>query len=139
RRPGDVGGGACIRRLVFDPILADAAAENGAEVLMATKVTGLLQERGRVCGVRVTRNRSEYELRARLVVGADGRSSTVAKLVGARKYNVVPNERAYYWAYFEDADQSAPPAFTFHRWGDRFVIANPADNGLYMVGVSPEA
>jgi 2-polyprenyl-6-methoxyphenol hydroxylase-like FAD-dependent oxidoreductase len=30
---------------------------------------------------------------ARLVVGADGRNSTIAGLVGARKYNLTPNER----------------------------------------------
>lgn len=137
-RPGDVGGGACIRRVVLDPILADAAAEAGADMRMATKVTGLIEERGRVAGLRYQHDGGERRLRARLVVGADGRSSTVAKLVGARRYNVVPNERAYYWSYFEGADLSIPPRFVFHRWGDRFIIANPSDNGLYMVGCSPE-
>jgi len=137
-RPGDIGGGACIRRVVLDPILAEAAAEAGAEMRMATKVTGLIKERGRVAGVRFQRDGSERRLHARLVVGADGRSSTVAKLVGARRYNVVANERAYYWSYFEGTDLSIPPRFVFHRWGERFIIANPADNGLYMVGCSPE-
>jgi hypothetical protein len=50
----------------------------------------------------------------------------------------VQNERAYYWSYFEGADLSDAPTFVFHRWGDRFIIANPSDHGLYMVGVSPE-
>jgi 2-polyprenyl-6-methoxyphenol hydroxylase-like FAD-dependent oxidoreductase len=67
--------------------------EAGADLHMASKVTGLLEERGRVAGVRVAQNGSETMLRARLVVGADGRNSTIASLVGARKYNLAPNER----------------------------------------------
>ena len=138
-RVDDLGGGACIRRHVLDPILAEAAAGAGADVRMATKVTGLVEEGGRVAGVRVTHGRSAMELRADLVIGADGRNSTVAKLCGARDYNVTQSQRAYYWTYFDSADLSAEPRFVFHRWGDRFVIAAPADNGMYMVGVSPEA
>jgi phytoene dehydrogenase-like protein len=67
-----------IRRLVLDPILVRAAEEAGAEVQMAATVTGLVEEAGRVVGVRVVRGASEAVLRARLVVGADGRNSTVA-------------------------------------------------------------
>ncbi|WP_396230627.1 FAD-dependent oxidoreductase, partial [Frankia sp. ACN1ag] len=126
-RPGDVGGAAAVRRHLLDPILADAAAEAGAEVRMATRVTGLLTERGRVVGVRAVRDGHDEEIRARLVVGADGRESTVARLTGARRYNVVAGERVYHWTYFEGADLSAAPTFVFHRWGDRHIFAGPAD------------
>jgi flavin-dependent dehydrogenase len=77
-------------------------------------------------------------LRARLLVGADGRHSTVAKLVGARRYNVTPNQRLCYWAYFEGANAGPEPAFITHRWGDRFVLAIPTDGGLYQVLAWPE-
>lgn len=139
RFPGYVGGAACIRRQVLDPILADAAAEAGADVRNGAKVTGLLEENGRVCGVRFVHDGAESQIRARLVVGADGRQSTVAKLRGARRYNVVPGERWYYWTYFEGADLPETPTFLFHRWGDRHIFGAPADNGLYIVGVSPQA
>jgi 2-polyprenyl-6-methoxyphenol hydroxylase-like FAD-dependent oxidoreductase len=104
QRPGDVGGIASVRRMLLDPILADAAARSRAEVRMATKVTGVLREGGRVAGVSVTHGGPRSVIRARLVVGADGRNSTVAGLVGARKYNLAPNERFAYWAFFEDAE-----------------------------------
>ena len=130
--PGDVGGGVSVRRMLLDPILADAAAEAGAEVCMATKVTGLLDEGGRVNGVRVTHNGSETSLEARLVVGADGRNSTVARLAGSRKYNLAPNERFAYWSFFEDADPGSEPAFVFHHWGERIVLGFPCDSGLYQ-------
>ena len=104
---------------------------------MATKVTGLVKDGNRVVGVRVDGGAGEEELRARLVVGADGRNSTVARLAGARRYNVVPNKRALYWGFFEGA-QIGEPTFVFHRWGDRMVQACPTDAGLYQVGVFVE-
>src|SRR5438105_13925475 len=74
--PGDVGGIASIRRFVLDPILAQAAEQAGAQMHMGTKVTGLLEHAGRVAGVRVSGPAGDAELGARLLVGADGRSST---------------------------------------------------------------
>jgi 2-polyprenyl-6-methoxyphenol hydroxylase-like FAD-dependent oxidoreductase len=136
--PGDVGGAASVRRTLLDPILARAAAEAGAELLMGTRVIGLLEDAGRVAGVRVRSSGSDAQLRSRLVVGADGRNSTVAQLVGARKYNVTPNERFIYWSFFEGAEPGANPAFIFHRWSNRIVLGTPADSGLYQVIVLPE-
>jgi flavin-dependent dehydrogenase len=138
QRPDDPGGLMSIRRLTLDPILAEAAADAGAEVRMGTTVTRLVQEAGRVVGVRVDGDACEGELRARLVVGADGRNSTVARLCGARRYNLTPNERALYWTYFEGADAGSEPTFAFHRWADRFVLGIPTDSGLYSVQVGPE-
>ncbi len=136
--PGDVGGIMSVRRHVLDPILADAAARAGADVRTATKMIALCEERGRVAGVRVRTDAGERELRARLVVGADGRNSTVARLCGTHKYNVVPSHRALYWGYFDGADTGSEPTFLTHRWADRFVLATPADAGLYQVLVWPE-
>jgi 2-polyprenyl-6-methoxyphenol hydroxylase-like FAD-dependent oxidoreductase len=138
QRPGDVGGIASVRRLLLDPILADAAADSGAEIRMGTKVTGLLRDGGRVTGVRIRHNRGEGSLRARLVVGADGRNSTVASLVGARKYNVAPSERFAYWAFFEDAEWPWDSTFVYHRWADRIVFGGPADSGLLQVIIVPQ-
>lgn len=135
----DLGGAAFLRRHLLDSILADCAAESGADLRMGTKVVDLVWEGGRVAGVRVSRDGAEATLRARLVVGADGRSSTVARLVGSRKYNVNPNTRSYYFTFFEGADPAYDDLFVFHRWGDRMVWAGSADSGLYLVGVSPEA
>ena len=117
--PGDVGGIASVRRPVLDPILAQAAEDAGAEVRFATNVTGLVREAGRVRGVRAVTAGGESELHGALVVGADGRNSTIAKLCGARRYNLTPNERAAYWSYFEGANVGAEPTFVFHRWANR--------------------
>jgi flavin-dependent dehydrogenase len=136
-RPGELGGAMSVRRFLLDPILARSAEQAGAEVRLATKVTGLVEESSRVVGVRTESEAGKEELRARLVVGADGRNSTVARLTGARRYNVVPNERALFWGFFENA-QIGEPTFVFHRWADRIVQACPTDSGLYQVGVFVE-
>src|SRR3954454_8623465 len=132
-RPGDPGGITSIRRTVLDPILAGAAEEAGAEVRLETKVTGLLEREGRVAGVRT----DSGELPARVVVGADGRNSTVAELCGSRRYNLTQNERALYWGFYEGVD-AGEPTFVTHRWDDRFVLGIPSDGGLYQVLVWPE-
>ncbi|UNZ19548.1 NAD(P)/FAD-dependent oxidoreductase [Streptomyces sp. 891-h] len=137
QRPGDRGGAACLRREVLDPVLAQEAAASGARVRLGAKAVGLLEEDGRVTGVRVAHGGSEHRLRARLVVGADGRASSVAAWCGARRYHVLPGRRSYYWTYFEGADPGPEPTFVFHRWGDQHLLGGPADNGLYIVGVSP--
>lgn len=136
RQPGDVGGLASVRRFLLDPLLAEAAARAGAQVRMGTRVTGLVEDRGRVVGVRFQRDGGESELRARLVVGADGRHSTLARLVGARRYNLTANQRMLFWRFFESA--RAEPTFLSHRWGERFILAIPSDSGLYQVLVWPE-
>lgn len=138
RRPGDTGGGVSVRRALLDSILAQAAADAGADLRMGTRVQQLVDERGRVTGVRVTRHGSESTLRARLVVGADGRNSTIARLAGARKYNLTRSERFTYWSFFEGADRGPDPAFILHRWGNRIVFGFPADSGLYQVVVIPD-
>jgi 2-polyprenyl-6-methoxyphenol hydroxylase-like FAD-dependent oxidoreductase len=138
RRPGDRGGVMSVRRFLLDPILVEAAEDAGVEVRMPAKVTGVVRDAGRVAGVRITSDGAEGELRARLVVGADGRNSTVAGLCGSRKYNLTPNHRAFYWSFFENAEFGPEPKFVFHRWSDRGVLACPADSGLYQVIVSPD-
>jgi len=135
-RPGDPGPALCVRRPVLDTILLEAAQEAGATVHTSTRVTELVREGRRVIGVVAEGEDGERRILAPLVVGADGRSSKVARLVGARTYNVAPNERFGFWAYYEGAKWSPPAAILFVR-DERFVIACPTDAGLYLVGILP--
>src|SRR5438874_1355446 len=75
-------------------------------------------------------------LRVCVVVGAAGRRSTVAALVGAGGYHVAPPGRLFAWAYFEGvADRE--PRLRLGRLGDLAFLASPTDSGLYMAGVCP--
>ena len=75
RFPGDVHG-LGIARDVLDSILLDHARGRGAEVRTGVRVTGVLREGGRVVGVSAE---GGEEIRARLVVGADGLRSVVVR------------------------------------------------------------
>jgi len=96
--PGE--GGCCPRRLELDAILLEGAREAGAEVRVRCRVVDVLREGGRVVGVVVDEDGVRSELRAEVVVGADGRNSTVAELVGAEEYRGYDSPRCIYWAYW---------------------------------------
>ncbi len=73
--------GATAYRPDFDHWLAGHAEAAGAQLLCSTTVTGLLRDAGgRVAGVAT--DRPDGELRARLVVAADGVNSFLAKEAG---------------------------------------------------------
>jgi 2-polyprenyl-6-methoxyphenol hydroxylase-like FAD-dependent oxidoreductase len=134
----DVGGAMFLRRHLLDSILAEAATAAGADIRMGTKVVEVLWDRKRASGVRVQHEGSEYRLHAPLIVGADGRNSTIGYMCASRKYNVSQNKRSYYFTFFEGANPDADDTVILHRWKDRLVWAGPADSGLYLCGVSPE-
>lgn len=123
--------GLSVRRISLDEILVNAAADAGAEVRTQTTVTGLVMDGGRVAGV-VT---PSGELRAPLVVGADGARSTVARMVGAREYHPSPNGRVFMWAYYE-ADPTEGEMW-IGKIGDHTYLAMPTDGGLTLIGVCP--
>src|SRR5947208_9519639 len=114
--------GLCVRRVTLDELLVRAAAAAGAEVRTGEKVCSLLQDNGRVEGVETARG----ALRARLVVGADGRRSTVAALVGAGEYHVAPPGRLFAWAYFEGVTDPEP-RLRLGRLGALAFLASPTD------------
>ena len=131
--------GLCVRRTGLDAALVDTAREAGADVRERVRVTGLVHEGGRVAGVRGTGPDDEpVELRAPLVVGADGRRSTVARLVGAAApYRSNANGRACYYAYFRDGEPAWRSIAAQWREGAELATAFPCDDGLLLVLLMP--
>ena len=121
-----------MRRVTLDHLLVEAAVAAGAEVRTGTRATGLIWDGDRVAGVET----AQGPLRARLVVGADGRNSTVAGLVGAPEYYVAPPGRLFAWAYFEDV-REAEGRLRLGSLGDLAYVACPTDAGLYLAAVCP--
>ena len=69
----------------LDFLAAKGARYPGFKLLMRAEVTDLIEEKGRVVGLKATTPEGPLEVRADLVVGADGRTSVVrerAKLAG---------------------------------------------------------
>ena len=89
------------RRTVLDKILLDAAVEAGAEPREGFVVEEILRDGDRVTGIqgRHPGGRSVKE-HARLVIGADGRRSLVARSVQAPTYQAKPTLTCVYYGYW---------------------------------------
>jgi flavin-dependent dehydrogenase len=131
--------GLCVRRTGLDSALVDTAREAGADVRERARVTDLVWDGGRVAGVRwQDADGAERELRAPLVVGADGRRSTVARLVGADEPHLWnENGRACFFAYLEDPHPEWRGVAAQWRAGRELGTAFPCDGGLLLVLLMP--
>lgn len=136
---GGIDHGLCVRRPGLDAALVETARAVGAEVREQTTVTQVLWERGRAAGVRARGpDGREYELRAPLVVGADGRRSRVAAQAGAERLRrSSPNGRACYFAYWRDAHPGQRHVAAQWREGRELGTAFPCDGGLLVVLLMP--
>jgi len=74
--------GYTVERDQFDRYLAAEAARAGAEIRIRTSAVALLKEDGRVVGARCEHMGRTYDVRAKLVVGADGFESQVGRWAG---------------------------------------------------------
>jgi len=71
-----------LERKIFDRALAKNAARAGAHVMVRTRATGLITEDGVVKGVRMNRLGEDFEVRSKVVIGADGVESQVGRWAG---------------------------------------------------------
>lgn len=90
------------RRQVLDTIVAGAAARHGADVRFGVTVTGVRWDAtGRVTGVSACdRDGARVDIGARVVVGADGLRSRIARAVDAPIAEAGPSEGATHYAYY---------------------------------------
>ncbi|MCC6790398.1 MAG: NAD(P)/FAD-dependent oxidoreductase [Thermomicrobiales bacterium] len=129
-----VDAGYAPRRFVLDTILVEAAAAAGAEVRDRFSVQELLYEDGRVIGIRGTQRGGRAVMeRARVVVGADGLHSVVARSVATPAYDIHPTLTCCYFGYFGDVPQDAV-GVAYHA--DRFAALLPTNAGLSLVAVA---
>ena len=82
------------------------------------------------------RDGSERKLRARLVVGADGRDSSVARLAG-QKTKVKPNNRFCFMAYYRDTPLVTGPSSQTWFGNPDMTYAFPTDDGLTLLVCVP--
>ena len=101
----DVGAHYAPRRIVLDDLLVRTAAAAGAEFQEGLRVRELVWEDRRVAGIRATdRSGTQIEARARVVIGADGQHSTVARAVGAPIQHAHPRLTCAYYGYWHDIE-----------------------------------
>jgi flavin-dependent dehydrogenase len=121
------------RRIILDQILIDAAVEAGAELREAFTVEELLSDGSRVTGIRGTsRSGRPVADQARIVVGADGMHSHVARLVDAPAYRTTPPLTSFYYSYWSGVETDGVEMYPRDGQGSGLI---PTNDGLVCVGV----
>lgn len=121
------------RRIVLDPLLATAAAESGVELRDGFSVQELVWDKDRVAGIRGRHKGGIVMEKARIVIGADGMFSAVAKAVQAPQYRSSPPLEGSWYAYW-----SGVPMRGWHLWlrPHRVIFSYNTNHGLTLIGVA---
>lgn len=118
------------RRFVLDPILAAGAVAAGVEFRESCAVNNLIFEDDRVVGVRYTTPAGAQATDlARLVVGADGMRSLVARKVGAPNVIEHPRKSCTYYSYWA----GVPEGFSLYERPGRWVASIPTNDDLTLI------
>lgn len=132
------GHGYNVSRQLLDPLLrATAAGTSGVELMLGSRVTELtFDQDGRVNGVVADIDGSMRRIGARLVVGADGHSSKVARLASLPG-KLWRNDRFIYFAKYRNVE--LPAGCTTALWllepDAAYVFRN--DEGVTLLAAMP--
>jgi 2-polyprenyl-6-methoxyphenol hydroxylase-like FAD-dependent oxidoreductase len=126
---------ACgLTRPVLDLALLEAAEDAGAETLFGERVTGLLGTGSEDDPVRGVALENGDEIPARWVFGADGRASTVARLLGLDKRRPMAGEFGILFAYW----RGLPPTEYMHIDARETLVLTwgPCEDDVHLLALS---
>jgi 2-polyprenyl-6-methoxyphenol hydroxylase-like FAD-dependent oxidoreductase len=128
---------AVITRPVLDPALLEVAVEAGAETRFGEKVTGLIGAGSAEDPARGVVLESGEEIEARWVLGADGRVSTVARLLGLEKQHQMAGEMAFMFTYWRGLPET--DRFKIDVIEEGSLVWSPAEDDLsiLILGLDP--
>jgi flavin-dependent dehydrogenase len=125
-----VADGYAPRRTILDKILVDAAVEAGAELREHFSVQEILTDGERVTGIRGNAvGGAMVTEEARMVIGADGMRSLVARSVQSPSYNAVPALTCAYYTYWSDV---AVKSVELYPRPGNMIIAAPTNDGQIL-------
>ena len=119
------------RRTLLDTLLIDEARAAGATIEEGFIVADLIGT-DRITGIRgrAKNATTDRTITADLVIGADGKHSTIARAAHARAYRARPPASAACYAYFADLPVKGGEVYTRP---DRMVSLWPTDDNLTIV------
>ena len=127
----------CVRRITLDSILTERVKQvPNVTFLQGARFTELIRDGESVVGAEWSDESGAHKLTARVVIGADGFYSQVAKLVEPEMEDFEPVRRAMYFSYFKNVTPLERPTAGFYFQGDRLVYVFDTDDDLTLVAVS---
>ncbi len=121
------------RRYLLDEILINAAVDAGAELAEGVSVDSLLREDERVVGVRGHDVTGSFEARGRIVVGADGRHSVVARETAVESIAFHDPLSCGYYSYFHGVEMCNAVETVMYE--DLFSVVFPTNDDLTLVAM----
>lgn len=129
--PG-IAGELAPRRRVLDAILVEAAVEAGAELHEGCTVQELLTDGNRVNGIRArTKGGGTISATARIIIGADGLHSVVARAVRAPMYHVKPKLTCSYFSFWSGLPHRGVEVHVRDRL---MLVSFPTNGDLVCIG-----
>jgi digeranylgeranylglycerophospholipid reductase len=131
--------GYVLNKPLFNDFLVRAAKEEGAKVLLNTKAVGLEMKADANC-LKVRESNKERVFSAKVIIGAGGIKSSVARMAGLRKGKINLEDIAvcYQELLQQSKSENSDTAYLFfgnefapHGYGWRF----PKGNGLMNCGI----
>jgi flavin-dependent dehydrogenase len=122
------------RRLRLDPILVEGAVEAGVELREGFSAQEVMFEDDRAVGIRGNQHDGGMvSEKARVVIGADGMFSMVAKAVKAPEYSNKPPLEGSWYSYWSGVKMKG-----WHLWlrPHRVMFAYNTNDDLALVGVA---
>jgi uncharacterized protein (TIGR03083 family) len=123
-----------IRRIALDAALVETAAAAGAQLRLQSRVTDLIGSGTDADPVRGVVLDDGQRILAPWVIGADGRTSTVARLLGLPKTRERRGEMAMLFAYWEGLPHSDWCHLDVHERSG--LMSAPCEDDLHLLSVA---
>jgi flavin-dependent dehydrogenase len=134
-RRDEVGFAYAPRHIVIDRILVESAVEAGVEFRDNIMVDDVIEDDGRIAGIRAhdRRTGTTFEERGGITIGADGRHSRLAKRVGAAQIDGCGAVAEWYFTYFSGVGSNMLQG---HVRDGAALFGFPTNDGLYGIFIT---
>ena len=130
--------GYVVERKIFDKELAIESAKAGTDIMVKTTVKDVIMKDGKVCGVVAKHLGKTFDIKADIVIAADGIESNVSQFAGLKTVNTVKDLGSC--AQYEMVGVDIPPNYMQLYFGDEIAPGGylwmfPKGDGIANVGL----
>jgi digeranylgeranylglycerophospholipid reductase len=130
--------GYVLERKIFDKQLAIESAKAGTDIMLKTTVKDLIRKDGRVCGVVAKHLGKTLDIKADIVIAADGLESNIARMAGLKTVNKVEDIASC--AQYEMVGIDIDPNYLQIHHGEHIAPGGylwifPKGNGVANIGL----